>query len=43
MNKRHGEITSTYTRVLADDDRTIISIGRDAGGEILWVRVFEKL
>lgn len=43
VNKRNGEITSTYTRVLADDDGTIISIGRDAGGEILWVRVFEKL
>ncbi len=43
VNKRNGEITSTYTRVLADDDRTIMSIGRNADGEILWVRVFEKL
>lgn len=43
VNRRHDEITSTYTRVLADDDRTIMSIGRNADGEILWVRVFEKL
>lgn len=42
VNKRDGRITSTYTRVLADDDRTIMSIGRDADGKILWVRVFEK-
>jgi len=42
VNKRDGEITSTYTRVLADDDRTIMSIGRDEDGNILWVRVFEK-
>lgn len=43
VNRRNGEITTTYTRVLADDDRTIISIGRNGDGEILWVRVFEKL
>ena len=43
VNKRNGEITSTYTRVLADDDQTIMSIGRSVDGEILWVRVFEKL
>jgi len=42
INKSNGQITSTYTRVLADDDRTIMSIGRNADGDILWVRVFEK-
>lgn len=42
-NKRDGQVTSTYTRVLVDDDRTILSIGRNADGEIMWVRVFEKL
>jgi hypothetical protein len=39
---REGRITSTYTRVLVDDDRTLISIGRDGEGEVLWVRVFER-
>lgn len=42
VNKRDGRVTSTYTRVLADDDRTLISIGRNGDGEVLWVRVFEK-
>jgi len=42
VNKREGQITSTYTRVLVDDDRTIMSVGRDADGHVLWVRVFEK-
>jgi hypothetical protein len=42
VNKRDGQITSTYTRVLIDDDRTIMSIGRDAAGKVMWVRVFEK-
>jgi hypothetical protein len=42
VNKREGSVTSTYTRVLVDDDRTLISIGRDAGGHVQWVRVFEK-
>ena len=42
VNKRTGQITSTYTRVLVDDDRTIMSIGRNAAGEVQWVRVFEK-
>jgi len=42
VNKRNGEITSTYTRVLVDNDRTIVSIGRDAAGDVMWVRVFEK-
>ncbi|MGE0161322.1 MAG: hypothetical protein AB7T31_18140 [Gemmatimonadales bacterium] len=42
VNKRNGQITSTYTRVLVDDDRTIMSIGRNADGNVQWVRVFEK-
>jgi hypothetical protein len=42
VNKRNGQITSTYTRVLVDDDRTIMSIGRNAEGVVQWVRVFEK-
>jgi hypothetical protein len=42
VNKREGRITSTYTRVLIDDDRTLMSIGRDGEGQVLWVRVFEK-
>ena len=42
INKRNGQVTSTYTRILVDDDRTIMSIGRDGEGKILWVRVFEK-
>lgn len=42
VNKRNGQVTSTYTRVLVDDDRTIMSIGRNAEGNVMWVRVFEK-
>jgi len=42
VNKRNGVITSTYTRVLVDNDRTIMSVGRDAEGKVMWVRVFEK-
>lgn len=42
VNKRDGRITSTYTRVLVDDDRTLLSIGRDAEGKVQWLRVFEK-
>jgi len=42
VNKRNGQITSTYTRVLVDNDRTIMSIGRNAEGNVMWVRVFEK-
>ena len=42
VNKRDGQITSTYTRVLVDNDRTIMSIGRNAEGNVMWVRVFEK-
>ena len=42
VNKRDGRVTSTYTRVLVDDDRTLVSIGRNAEGQVQWVRVFEK-
>jgi hypothetical protein len=42
INKREGLVTSTYTRVLVDDDRTLISIGRNEEGVVQWVRVFEK-
>ena len=42
VNKRNGQVTSTYTRVLIDGDRTIMSIGRNGDGEVQWVRVFEK-
>jgi hypothetical protein len=41
-NKRNGKITSTYTRVLVDEGRTIMSIGRDGNNKVMWVRVFEK-
>jgi hypothetical protein len=41
-NKRDGKVTSTYTRVLVDDGKTIMSVGRDANNKVIWVRVFEK-
>jgi hypothetical protein len=41
-NKRDGKVTSTYTRVLVDDGKTIMSIGRDGNNKVMWVRVFEK-
>ena len=41
-NKRNGKVTSTYTRVLVDDNKTIMSVGRDADSKVIWVRVFEK-
>ena len=41
-NKRDGKVTSTYTRVLVDDGKTIMSIGRNAENKVIWVRVFEK-
>jgi len=41
-NKRDGKVTSTYTRVLVDEGKTIMSIGRDANNKVIWVRVFEK-
>ena len=40
--KEDGALTMTYTRVLADDDQTMISVGRDAAGKIIWVRVFDR-
>ena len=42
INKTNGQVTSTYTHVLVDDDRTIMSIGRNGDGVIQWMRVFEK-
>ena len=41
-NKRDGKVTSTYTRVLVDEGKTIMSIGRDSNNKVIWVRVFEK-
>ena len=41
-NKRDGKVTSTYTRVLVDEGKTIMSVGRDANNKVIWVRVFEK-
>jgi hypothetical protein len=41
-NKRDGKVTSTYTRVLVDEGRTIMSVGRDGNNKVMWVRVFEK-
>ena len=37
-----GEVTNSYTRVLIDNDNTLVSIGRLADGQIEWVRVFER-
>ncbi len=31
-----------YAATWIDDDRTLISVGRSATGEVRWVRVFEK-
>jgi hypothetical protein len=42
VQKEDGVLTTTYTRVLADDDQTMISVGRDAAGKIDWVRVFDR-
>ena len=42
VQKEDGVLTTTYTRVLADDDQTMISVGRDAAGKIVWVRVFDR-
>lgn len=41
-NKRDGKVTSTYTRVLVDEGKTIMSVGRDGNNKVMWVRVFEK-
>ncbi len=42
VQKEDGVLTTTYTRVLADNDQTMISVGRDAAGKIVWVRVFDR-
>ncbi|MDE0731701.1 MAG: hypothetical protein OSB72_01450 [Gammaproteobacteria bacterium] len=42
VQKEDGILTTTYTRVLADNDQTMISVGRDAVGKIVWVRVFDR-
>ena len=42
VQKENGVLTTTYTRVLADDNKTMISIGRDANQKVIWVRVFDK-
>jgi len=42
IQKESGLLTTTYTRVLADNNQTMISVGRDAKGKIVWVRVFVK-
>ena len=41
-HKQDGSVTAIYTRVPVDDDKTLISIGRNANSKIEWVRVFEK-
>lgn len=42
IQKESGILTTTYTRILADNLQTMISIGRDAQGKIIWVRVFNR-
>ena len=42
VQKEDGVHTTSYTRILADDDKTMISIGRDAYQKVIWVRVFDK-
>ncbi|MFL2872379.1 MAG: hypothetical protein ACJZ8M_03495 [Pseudohongiellaceae bacterium] len=42
VQKEDGVLTTTYTRILADDDQTMISIGRNANQKVVWVRVFDK-
>ena len=42
VQKENGRLTTTYTRVLADNDQTMISVGRDANNKVIWVRIFEK-
>ena len=42
VQKEDGQLTMTYTRILADNDRTMISVGRDANNKVIWVRVFDK-
>ena len=42
VQREDGVLTTTYTRVLADNDQTMISVGRNAAGKIIWVRVFDR-
>ena len=42
VQKEDGVLTTTYTRILADSDKTMISIGRNADQKVIWVRVFDK-
>jgi len=42
VQKENGRLTTTYTRVLADNDQTMISVGRDANNKVIWVRIFDK-
>ena len=42
VQKEDGVLTTTYTGILADDDQTMISIGRNANQKVVWVRVFDK-
>ena len=42
VQKEDGILTTTYTRVLADNDQTMISVGRNAVGKIIWVRGFDR-
>ena len=42
VQKEDGILTTTYTRVLADNDQTMISVGLNAAGKIIWVRVFDR-
>ena len=42
VQKEDGQLTMTYTRVLADNDQTMISVGRDANNKVIWVRIFDK-
>lgn len=41
-HKKDGVVTNSYTRVLVDNDNTLISIGRLPDGKIEWVRVFDR-
>ena len=42
VQREDGVLTTTYTRVLADNDQTMISVGRNAAGKIIWVRAFDR-
>ena len=42
VNKTSGEVTSTLTRLLVDEGRTLLSISRLPDGRVSWVRVFAR-